>query len=254
MLKKDHIDTESAACAQMENLQGRTTSSPSYNGAWDISLEIVTSYIDGRCETEVIGFSAFSWKTILRYHWQPFRQIVVCSLLTLLSIRFYYKTVNRLPELREVPYEAVVGKEVATERKTVHEIVVEKETSPEEKVPLIKQICRVEGQLYSLHHGVVLDAQNGVPNRNGKKMSLSPQRCQILKFFPGAPNYTVTGEDTIKSIWKGQPGVQTDMFCPAGGKLGKGLEQVGCGVRFRRFESDRHRMLFIGDLVDSDLT
>ena len=45
-----------------------------------------------------------------------------------------------------------------------------------------------------------------------------------------------------------------NMFCSAGNKLGKRLEQAGCGVCFRRFGSDRYRMLFIDDLVDNDLT
>ena len=127
-------------------------------------------------------------------------------------------------------------------KEVIREIIVEKETSPEEKVPLIKQICKVEGQLYSLRHGVVFDAQNRVLNCNGKKMSLSPQQCQILKLFLDAPDYTVTDEDIIKFIWKGQSNVQINMFCSAGNKLGKRLEQAGCGVCFRRFGSDRYRM------------
>ena len=134
------------------------------------------------------------------------------------------------------------------------EIVFEKETSPEKKAPLIKQICKVEGQLYGLRYGVVFDAQNRVLNCNGKKMSLSPQQCQILKLFLDAPDYTVTDEDIIKFIWKGQSNVQINTFCSAGNKLGKRLEQAGCGVCFRRFGSDRYRMLFIDDLVDNDLT
>ena len=136
----------------------------------------------------------------------------------------------------------------------IREIIVEKETSPEEKAPLIKRICKVEGQLYGLRHGVVFDAQNRVLNCNGKKMSLSPQQCQILKLFLDAPDYTVTDEDIIKFIWKGQSNVQINTFCSAGNKLGKRLEQAGCGVCFRRFGSDRYRMLFIDDLVGNDLT
>ncbi|EYA02467.1 hypothetical protein M126_4760, partial [Bacteroides fragilis str. S6L3] len=53
---------------------------------------------------------------------------------------------------------------------------------------------------------------------------------------------------------KGQSNVQINTFCSAGNKLGKRLEQAGCGVCFRRFGSDRYRMLFIDDLVDNDLT
>ena len=136
----------------------------------------------------------------------------------------------------------------------IRAIIVEKETSPEKKAPLIKQICKVEGQLYGLRYGVVFDAQNRVLNCNGKKMSLSPQQCQILKLFLDAPDYTVTDEDIIKFIWKGQSNVQINTFCSAGNKLGKRLEQAGCGVCFRRFGSDRYRMLFIDDLVDNDLT
>ena len=91
MLKKDHIDTESAVRVQMENLQGRIVSSSSHDCVWDTSLEVVTSYIGNRCEIEVIGLLAFSWKTILWYHWQPFGWIVIGLLLTLLFICFYYK-------------------------------------------------------------------------------------------------------------------------------------------------------------------
>ena len=98
----------------------------------------------------------------------------------------------------------------------IREIIVEKETSPEKKAPLIKQICKVEGQLYGLRYGVVFDAQNRVLNCNGKKMSLSPQQCQILKLFLDAPDYTVTDEDIIKFIWKGQSNEYSDkyvLFC-----------------------------------------
>lgn len=91
MLKKDHIDTESAVRVQMENLQGKIVSSSSHDGVWDTSSGIITSYIGNRCEIEVIGLLAFSWKTILWYHWQPFGWIVICLLLTLLFICFYYK-------------------------------------------------------------------------------------------------------------------------------------------------------------------
>ncbi|MCS3110741.1 winged helix-turn-helix domain-containing protein [Bacteroides fragilis] len=254
MLKKDHIDTESTIHVRVENLQGKIISSSSHDGVWDTSSGIITSYIGNRCEIEVIGLLAFSWKTILWYHWQPFGWIVICLLLMLLFICFYYKMVNRPPELKEVPYEVVVEKEVVAEKEVIREIIVEKETSPEKKAPLIKQICKVEGQLYGLRYGVVFDAQNRVLNCNGKKMSLSPQQCQILKLFLDAPDYTVTDEDIIKFIWKGQSNVQINTFCSAGNKLGKRLEQAGCGVCFRRFGSDRYRMLFIDDLVDNDLT
>ena len=87
-----------------------------------------------------------------------------------------------------------------------------------------------------------------------RKCLCPPQQCQILKLFLDAPDYTVTDEDIIKFIWKGQSNVQINTFCSAGNKLGKRLEQAGCGVCFRRFGSDRYRMLFIDDLVDNDLT
>ena len=48
--------------------------------------------------------------------------------------------------------------------------------------------------------------------------------CQILKLFLDAPDYTVTDEDIIKFIWKGQSNVQINTFCSAGNKLGKRLE------------------------------
>lgn len=84
MLKKDHIDTESTIHVRMENLQGKIISSSSHDGVWDTSSGIITSYIGNCCEIEVIGLLAFSWKTILWYHWQPFGWIVICLLLMLL--------------------------------------------------------------------------------------------------------------------------------------------------------------------------
>lgn len=83
---------------------------------------------------------------------------------------------------------------------------------------------------------------------------LCPPTVSDSKAFLDAPDYTVTDEDIIKFIWKGQSNVQINTFCSAGNKLGKRLEQAGCGVCFRRFGSDRYRMLFIDDLVGNDLT
>lgn len=53
--------------------------------------------------------------------------------------------------------------------------------------------------------------------------------CNIFQFvILNDPDYTVSDEDIIKFIWKGQSNVQINTFCSAGNKLGKRLEQAGC--------------------------
>ena len=78
--------------------------------------------------------------------------------------------------------------------------------------------------------------------------------CNIFQFvILNASDYTVSDEDIIKFIWKDETSIQINTFCSAGNKLGKRLEQAGCGVCFRRFGTDCYRMLFIEDLVGNDL-
>ena len=66
-------------------------------------------------------------------------------------------------------------------------------------------------------------------------MSLSPQQCQILKLFLDAPDYTVTDEDIIKFIWKGQSNVQINTFCSAGKQIREEIRASWLWCLFQAF-------------------
>ena len=49
--------------------------------------------------------------------------------------------------------------------------------------------------------------------------------CNIFQFvILNDPDYTVSDEEIIKFIWKGEMSIQINTFCSAGNKLGKRLE------------------------------
>lgn len=179
----------------------------------------LVAYVGSCCEVEVCGFMSYSFWQVILFHCYPFIWILVGAI-TLLSISYYvYRLVNRPPK--------VVIREVTQ---------------------FVQSTDLNASEVYELASGFLLDTKRQMLLLGEKGVKLAPQAYFILKLFLDAPEYTLSDNQIVESIWPEDKTADIRRFSTASSRLCAAFREQGLFIKFKRVGSMKYRLILSEDV------
>lgn len=217
------IETQTSVHISVTDFHERISYSKSQGEdyAASVSSFALVAYVGSCCEVEVCGFMSYSFWQVILFHWYPFLWILV-GVIALFSISYYvYRLAIRPPK--------VVIREVTQ---------------------FVQSTDLTASAVYQLSPGFLFDSKRQLLMMGDKEVKLAPQSCVILKLFLDAPEYTLSDNQIIESVWSGDKTADIRRFSAASSHLSSLLRKQGLFIQFKRVGSMKYRLILLEEVND----